>query len=575
MAQRRSRAGLLHGTPLTAFVLTALAAVGCSDADAPVAEASAPSRHAESTISPQIETSDIVGPIYGDECTPGETEVCYDGPDGTLGVGACQAGVRTCNAYGTGWGYCIGQVKPFTEECTSTVDLDCNGYIGCKPGHLWSQVLGDASSTSIIKYVDEMTTDASGNVLLTGQFRGTMTIGSQVLMPSGRKTDAYLLKLDPSGAPLWARNFGGVADDFGRAVTTDAAGNIYLAGMFNGTVDFGTGPLVSAGSTDLFVVKLDSNGNTIWSQRYGGLSGESPDAIGVSSSGAIVIAGRYTNALDFGLGPLPTSVSTLRTFVLSLDASGAPVWSRGFDVAEAMAPHTLSLDTSGDVVVVGYSKGWVNFGSGPVTPGAGLDGFAVRLSGLNGSTVWSKLLTGPAEDRIAGVAHDGAGHVVLAGWISGPVNLGGATTLSSAGNTDIMVAKLDAATGAPVWGKTFGNPLDQAATAVEIDTTGNIVLLGHHNGNLDLGDGLLTSPSDFSISRFLAKLDSSGNLLWSLGHHFQTYSTTYGRDDERALALDPSGNVLFSGTAINPIDYGGGPIGPVGSYGFVIAKYAP
>ena len=60
-------------------------------------------------------------------CVPGETSNCYDGPDGTVGVGTCRAGVRTCAADGLGWSTCEGQVLPTNEVCANGLDEDCNG----------------------------------------------------------------------------------------------------------------------------------------------------------------------------------------------------------------------------------------------------------------------------------------------------------------------------------------------------------------------------------------------------------------------------------------------------------------
>ncbi|WP_437499024.1 hypothetical protein [Sorangium sp. So ce1099] len=510
-------------------------------------------------------------------CAPGATEACYGGPAVTQGVGACQEGQRACNLTGTAWGPCTGEVRPASEACTSTTDVDCNGAVGCVPGHLWSKLFGDANAQSGTKLVYDLATDAAGNLLLTGSFSRSLPVGSQTLV-GGRAPDAFVIKLDPAGNVLWARSFGGDGTDMGVGIATDASGDVLVTGTFWNTVDFGAGPLVSAGKADVFVLRLDANGTTLWSQRYGNPDAQQPEAIAVGPGGEITVAGRYYGPIDFGQGPLPASDIT-KTFVLRLDPGGVPLWSRGFDVEYVMWPKDLAVDaSSGDVVLAGWTQGWVDLGGGPVSGAGGEDGFVVRLASSSGATVWGKTIGGPEDDQVTGAALDGAGGLVVAGWFGGQVSLGGGATLTSTGSTDALVAKLDAGSGGVLWSEALGNASAQDASAVALDAAGNIALLGHYRGAVDLGGGLMTSFTDFSMSRYLAKLDPAGSLLWSRGYAFQTYSLLHGAEEERGLAVDAAGNVFFSGVAFDSawsVEYGGGLLTPLGNMDFVVAKYAP
>jgi hypothetical protein len=79
-------------------------------------------------------------------CPPSTSESCYDGPSGTKGVGACRAGTRTCDAAGSKWGNCLGQVTPKAEQCKNGVDDDCNGVVDDGvdlDGDGWSKCEGD------------------------------------------------------------------------------------------------------------------------------------------------------------------------------------------------------------------------------------------------------------------------------------------------------------------------------------------------------------------------------------------------------------------------------------------------
>jgi hypothetical protein len=136
-------------------------------------------------------------------CATGQTQSCYTGPAGTLGVGICAAGTQTCTA-GV-WGACQNQVQPGVENCALAPDEDCNGTA-----------------------------------------------------PSC------------SGSTLWAQKFGGTSSDLAYGIAVDGAGNTYITGYFQGTVNFGAGSVTSAGSYDVFLAKLNSAGAYVWSKTFGG-----------------------------------------------------------------------------------------------------------------------------------------------------------------------------------------------------------------------------------------------------------------------------------------------------------------
>ena len=131
--------------------------------------------------------------------------------------------------------------------------------------HLWSQRFGDTAAD----VGHAVAVDASGNVFITGSFRGTDDFGGGPLVSAG-EADVFLAKYDANGVHQWSKRFGSSLDDVGWALTVDGSGHVVITGYFNSTVDFGGGPLVSAGWGDSFVVKFDTNGFHVWSERFGG-----------------------------------------------------------------------------------------------------------------------------------------------------------------------------------------------------------------------------------------------------------------------------------------------------------------
>ncbi len=136
--------------------------------------------------------------------------------------------------------------------------------------------------------------------------------------PSIRRwQDIFVLKLDPAGNHLWSKSFGGYSEDYGEAITADASGNVIVTGSFMGTVDFGGGPYKSAGSctgepctprSDIFVLKLDALGKHVWSKGFGGAdSWRGGSDVGADSSGNVLLSGYYFGSIDFGSGPLQSA----------------------------------------------------------------------------------------------------------------------------------------------------------------------------------------------------------------------------------------------------------------------------
>lgn len=125
-------------------------------------------------------------------CTPGATEPCYSGLEGTLGVGSCQGGSRTCAADGSAFGGCTGEVTPAAELCGASVDTNCDGTLGCSGAPQWSvQSTGEGRANAFGVGID-----GEGNVLVTGSFLGTVDFGLGPETSAGLGFNAFVMKLD-------------------------------------------------------------------------------------------------------------------------------------------------------------------------------------------------------------------------------------------------------------------------------------------------------------------------------------------------------------------------------------------
>jgi hypothetical protein len=162
--------------------------------------------------------------------------------------------------------------------------------------------------------------DSSGNVYATGHFIGTVNFGAGNVTSTGGY-DVFVTKLNASGAHQWTTTFGGTSADDGYGVAVDSSGNVYTTGYFQGTVNFGAGNVTSAGSADVFVTKLNASGTHQWTTTLGGTNSESGWGVAVDSSANVYTTGYFQGTVDFGAGNV-TSAGSTDVFVVKLNSAG-------------------------------------------------------------------------------------------------------------------------------------------------------------------------------------------------------------------------------------------------------------
>ncbi|WP_155799040.1 hypothetical protein [Sorangium cellulosum] len=222
---------------------------------------------------------------------------------------------------------------------------------------------------------------------------------------------------DCAPRPPWSRGYGGTGADEGASIASDPAGNYYVIGTFEGTIDFGAGPLTSAGGRDIFLLKLDPAGALLWSKRFGVIFDEVGRAVAVDGSGNVLLAGTHltseTVATSFGGCGIVTPYQGEGVFVAKLDPEGNHIWSRGSvspDAAQLERPFKqLVVDALGDAYVT-----FTVTGRFETTPSL------AKLDAATGDILWSQPLAAaiPAhadheqqKDEVL-LAIDSAGDVV-------------------------------------------------------------------------------------------------------------------------------------------------------------------
>jgi hypothetical protein len=220
-------------------------------------------------------------------------------------------------------------------------------------------------------------TDSSGNSYVTGFFAESASFGSTTLTSSGGE-DIFVAKLDSSGNWLWAKQAGGTSPDYGWGIAIDSSENSYVTGYFEGTASFGTTNLTSSGVQDIFIAKLDSSGNWLWVKQAGGNNWDVGFGIATDSSGNSYITGLFAEFASFGSTTL-TSSGQDDIFVAKLDNNGNWLWVKQAGGISSDEGFAITTDSSENSYVTGYYQGTASFGSIELTSSGGNDIFIAKL----------------------------------------------------------------------------------------------------------------------------------------------------------------------------------------------------
>jgi hypothetical protein len=330
--------------------------------------------------------------------------------------------------------------------------------------------------------------DTNGNLYLTGQFSGTADLdpgpGDSLFTSSGM--DAFVSKVGSDGNLIWAKHFGGAVTtgngDCGYDIAVDVAGNAFVTGVFDGSVDFdpgaGTTIKTSTGSNAVFTSKFDANGSFLWVAVFDS-AGTEPQDIAVDSAGNVISTGGFQSTVDFdpggGIHTLTAPTAYFGAYVAKLDTSGAYVWAKKLCPASGGQGYGygISIGPNDDIFTTGQFSGDCDFdpGSGNfIISGAGsIDAYMSRLAS-DGTFVTAGALGGTALDRGLAIAFSSAqGEVYVTGLFNGTADLdpGPLTDLhTSAGSDDIFLAGLDTDNTAPYFTSPAAFNIAENTTAV-------------------------------------------------------------------------------------------------------------
>lgn len=460
---------------------------------------------------------------------------------------------------------------------------------------IWANQMGGDDSD----YAFAVALEGSDYVYTVGRFKDAADFDpgeGEIQLTSEGGWDIFVSKMDSDGNYIWAKQMGGEGNDYALGVAIDSNGNVYTTGLFSGDADFNLadaseGDVSSNGTDDMFVCKLDSDGNFIWVRSFGGSGSDAANSIAIDSGDNVYIAGRFYDEVDFDPGAseaILTSDGSDDIFVSKLDSDGGFVWAKKMGGSGSDGALSVAVDDNDNVFTTGDFKGTADFNPADgveewITSDISYSNVFVSKLDSDGGFLWAGKMGGHGLSQGRAIAVTSNGDVVTTGYFTGMADFdpsSGSQEMTSNGNSDIFVAKLEN-DGSFVWARQMGGsgPVSANGNAISVDSGANVFTTGYFQGEVDFDPAVGTDELLTASSRdiFVSKLDAGGNFVWA--------KQMGGDDDDigEALAADDDGNVYTTGGFSETADFDPGsesfnlstPAGGSYVYDIFVSKLGP
>lgn len=426
----------------------------------------------------------------------------------------------------------------------------------------WAQRLGgEGEDVAKVMFVDD-----EGFIYTSGYFTGTATfeyLDGQTEITSNGSFDIYLSKMSADGDLVWMKSFGGAADDYPTSIYVDESKNVYLTGIFMETMNFGGDPLESAGLQDIFILKLNEDGEHVWSKSIGGTFYEESTSIVVDSHGKVYLSGYFYLEMDFDPSEeiyilTPTDIGD--SFFVKLSENGDFEWAK-----QIGGQFTLTFNMklfNDELYAVGNFRGNGDFDPDPaseyIVGAVGFESFLLHLDSFGNfkNVVTSRALDPTAGSSTLGLTVDSEGNAIITGYFGGTIDFapeidhGGEYTFTTNQHLNAFVMKVDNE-GNVIWVRHVTPETADAnslAYGVAVNSSGDIYFSGFFAKTVNFGGFELTHESMNFEDAYVAHMTSEGEFVNV--YQFGGADFIDGHD----IGVDSQNNVYLYGAFDNTVD---------------------
>jgi hypothetical protein len=393
----------------------------------------------------------------------------------------------------------------------------------------WHAIMGDSN----FETVTDITTDVNGDILSTGHYAFTVDFDPTPSVYNLTNTgscelgDPFVQKLDKCRNLIWAKGFGSSTIDIARSIITDSLGDVYVTGYYTGVADLNPGQgsdmHPNRGSRDVFIVKLNTNGNFVWAKSIGSVQSDDVWSIAIDDSLNVVVTGTFGDTIDLDPGPAVSQFvpsGSYDIFILKLNQNGDHIWSGAIGGPNTNTAPELLTDSS-NIYIAGNFSGTADFDPGPgilnQTATGSSDAFILKLD-YWGNVNWFQSFESSGSHYISSAAINGNLLSIAGGFsdsLDADLGAGVNYLVAQFGFAECLIT-MDL-NGNLQWAHhwTGTSAPELYAYEVTIDSAGSVYLSGQfvNGGDIDPGPGV-TSISTFNGALFLSKFNSTGDFQW-------------------------------------------------------------
>jgi hypothetical protein len=402
---------------------------------------------------------------------------------------------------------------------------------------IWDKTFGGADIDHL--YAGTKTSDG-GYIFGGGSGSG---VGGDKTQPFvGGNSDIWIVKIDADGNKEWDKSFGSINSDALWSIKQTTDGGYLVGGTTQGTGISGDKSQVGYGSGDYWVIKLDSSGNKLWDKTFGGSGTENLRALVQTADGGYILGGYSSSGISGDKSQPNKGSITLTTsdlWIIKINANGNKIWDKTIGGTSQDALADLTLASDGGLIIGGYSQS--NIGGDKTQPSRGLSDYWIVKTDATGNKVWDKTFGGSDNDFITCIRQTATGNFFIGGYSNS--GAGGDKTQPSKGFEDYWFLKLDSL-GNKIWDKSFGtSATDVIRDFVEVPG-GGFLIAGYTAANIN-GDKSQISNGGADI--WILKLDLNGMKVWD--HSFGGNNDDWPAD----IYFSPDGSFLIAAESASGI----------------------
>ncbi len=344
---------------------------------------------------------------------------------------------------------------------------------------------------------EELNYDDFGESIISLADGGYLVVGASESFGDDNDIDIYAIRLDADGEEIWSQTYDEAWQEYAYKVKETSAGNFIIAGFIR---------TLPGDAPDAYFLEIDAYGNLLWSNQFGGAGFDVVHDVTEASDGGYVFVGQLENEVA-GEGA--------NYLVLKTDATGNAEWVQALGGAgEDIARSILATDNT--YFVFGHEENTAD----------NLNESSLTALDADGTVLWNEKYAYAQNNLGYDLALTSDGNLALTGWQVDPGS-----------SSDAFLLKVDIADGSVLWQRTLGDTQTDEAYGVTADTNGDLVVVG------------ITEIDAFDIDVMLTKYDTDGNEIW-----FRRIGRTGHVDFAKGLSKTLTGGYILTGyNSLDPL----------------------